>query len=139
MEFYLRVLFYPEVTSRAESSSVKNRNCRILEMCRMFSCFSINPIKCKGALSGLRQFLATETPLKMIKNGFCFTPNLFCSHDVSVFVSTFCSCRKKAWLERKLLSKFMMSQPGKQLIAIYMLSNISWPKDNQTMKFGQLI
>ena len=96
MEFYLRVLFYPEVTSRAESSSVKNRNCRILEMCRMFSCFSINPIKCrKGALSGLRQFLATETPLKMIKNGFCFTPNLFCSHDVLVFVSTFWSFRKK--------------------------------------------
>ena len=27
----------------------------------------------KGALSGLRQFLATECPLKMIKNAFYFT------------------------------------------------------------------
>ena len=27
----------------------------------------------KGALSGLRQLLATESPLKMIKNAFCFT------------------------------------------------------------------
>ena len=27
----------------------------------------------KGALSGLRQFLATESPLKMIKNALYFT------------------------------------------------------------------
>ena len=27
----------------------------------------------KDALSGLRQFLATESPLKMMKNAFCFT------------------------------------------------------------------
>ena len=26
----------------------------------------------KGALSGLRQFLAIESPLKMMKNAFCF-------------------------------------------------------------------
>ena len=29
--------------------------------------------KMKGALSGLRQFLPTESPLKMMKNTFCFT------------------------------------------------------------------
>ena len=28
----------------------------------------------KGSLSGLRQFLATESPLKMMKNVFCFIP-----------------------------------------------------------------
>ena len=28
----------------------------------------------KGTLSGLRQFLATESPLKMMKNAFYFTP-----------------------------------------------------------------
>ena len=33
----------------------------------------------------------------------------------------------------------MASQPGKQTIAIHMLSNISRSKRNQTMKFGQLI
>ena len=27
----------------------------------------------KGAISGLRQVLATETPLKMMKNAFYFT------------------------------------------------------------------
>ena len=29
--------------------------------------------KFKGALSGLRQFFATESPLKMMKNAFYFT------------------------------------------------------------------
>ena len=32
----------------------------------------------------------------------------------------------------------MTSQPGKQIIAIYILPNISRSKSNQTMKFGQL-
>ena len=27
----------------------------------------------KGTLSGMRQFLATESPLKMLKNAVCFT------------------------------------------------------------------
>ena len=34
---------------------------------------SINHVYFKGALSGLRQFLATESPLKMMKNAFYFT------------------------------------------------------------------
>ena len=33
----------------------------------------------------------------------------------------------------------MTSQPGKQTIAIHILSNISKRKGNQTTKFGQLI
>ena len=33
----------------------------------------------------------------------------------------------------------MTSQPGQQIIAIYILFNISRSKGNQTMKFGQLI
>ena len=33
----------------------------------------------KGALSGLRQFLATKSPLQMMKNAFYFTSKaLFC-------------------------------------------------------------
>ena len=39
----------------------------------------------------------------------------------------------------RLISKFMTSQPGKQTIAIHRLPNTSRSKDNQTMKFGQLI
>ena len=33
----------------------------------------------------------------------------------------------------------MTSQPGKQTIAVHILSNIWRSKDDQTMKFGQLI
>ena len=33
----------------------------------------------------------------------------------------------------------MTLQPGKQIIGIHILPNISRNKDNQTMKFGQLI
>ena len=33
----------------------------------------------------------------------------------------------------------MTLQPGRRIIAIHILSNISRSKDNQTMKFGQLI
>ena len=33
----------------------------------------------------------------------------------------------------------MTSKPGLQTIAIHLLPNISQSKDNQTMKFGQLI
>ena len=33
----------------------------------------------------------------------------------------------------------MMSQPGRQTIAVQILPNISKCKSNQTMKFGQLI
>ena len=33
----------------------------------------------------------------------------------------------------------MTSQTGKQTIAIHILTNISRSKENQTMKFGQLI
>ena len=37
----------------------------------------------KVTLSGLRQFLAIEIPLKMMKNVFCFTSKgFFCSPDI---------------------------------------------------------
>ena len=39
---------------------------------------------------------------------------------------------------RKLISKLMTSQPGKQTITIHILFNVSRSKGNQTMKFGQL-
>ena len=35
--------------------------------------------------------------------------------------------------------KFMTSQTRQQIITIHILPNISRSKDNQTMKFGQLI
>ena len=38
-----------------------------------------------------------------------------------------------------LISNFMTSQPGYQTIVIHIFPNISRSKDNQTMKFSQLI
>ena len=37
------------------------------------------------------------------------------------------------------ISKCITSQTGQQIITIYILPNISRSKDNQVMKFGQLI
>ena len=56
----------------------------------------------KGTFSGLRQFLATESPLKMKNDEKCFSFPLkisFCSQDLC-FVLTFWSFIKTAWLER---------------------------------------
>ena len=39
----------------------------------------------------------------------------------------------------RLISKFMASQPGKQVIVIYIMLNISRSKVIQTKKSGQLI
>ena len=36
----------------------------------------------RGALSGLRQFLATESPFKMMKNDFYFTIKTLRSQDI---------------------------------------------------------
>ena len=53
---------------------------------------------------------------------------------------TFWSCRKNGSIrEIILISKSMMSQPGKPTIATHILLNISRSKGNQAMKFGQLI
>ena len=39
----------------------------------------------------------------------------------------------------RLISKFMMSQPGQQAITIHIMPNISRGKGNQALTFGQLI
>ena len=41
--------------------------------------------------------------------------------------------------KKRLISKFITSQPEKQTIAIYILPNVSRSKENHAMKFGQLI
>ena len=53
-----------------------------------------------GALSGLRQFLATESPLKIMKNAFYFTSKALFILKIFNFLSwLFWSCSKTAWLE----------------------------------------
>ena len=48
---------------------VKNKNTRTTPMTSRNNSVSI----VKGALSGVRLFLATKNPLKLMKNAFCFT------------------------------------------------------------------
>ena len=55
----------------------------------------------KGTLSGLRQFLSTESPLKMMKNGFYFALKAFFVLKIFEFLSwLFCHIEKKASLKR---------------------------------------
>ena len=88
---------------------------------------------------GLRKFLITESPWKMLKNPYFTLKALFVPKIFKFLPWPFGHIEK--WLIRKirLISKFMTSQPGKQTIAIHILSNISRSKSNRTMKFGQLI
>ena len=50
----------------------------------------------KGALSGLRQFLPAEISFKKMKNAFYFS----LKSQLKIFILTFWSCEKTAWLER---------------------------------------
>ena len=62
----------------------------------------------------------------MMKNAFFHLTSLFRSQDIHVFIMTFWTCRKNGLIRKiRLISEFMMSQPGQQTIAIHILPNIS--------------
>ena len=70
-----------------------------------------------------------------MKNAFYFMLKALFGLEIILFLSRhFCLIRKL-----RLISKFMTSQTGQQIIKIHTLPNISRSKGNQTMKFGQLI
>ena len=73
----------------------------------------------------------------------CFLFHLessFCFQDIKVFVTTLSSCRKNGLIRKiRLTSKFMMSQPGLQTLAVYIILNVSQYKYSKAIKFGQLI
>ena len=83
------------------------------------------------------------TSMKALQNDEkCFlfyVENPFCSWDIYNFVPTFWLCIKRLDGKTMLISKFMTSKTGQQIIAIHILHNISRSKGNQTMEFGQLI
>ena len=66
----------------------------------------------KGALSGLRQFLPAESPLKMLTNAFCFTSKALFVLKIFKFLPWLFG-RVENGLIRKvgLVSNFMTSQP----------------------------
>ena len=55
----------------------------------------------KGVLSGLRQFLATETLLKMMKNAFYFTSKVLFVLNIFKFLSCLVFGNVANWLDKK--------------------------------------
>ena len=80
-------------------------------------------------------------PYKNDENCFLFhLKSSFRSQDIYDFVTTFWRCGKNGLIRKiRSTSKFMMSQPGLQTIAMEILPNISQSKGNQTVKFDRLI
>ena len=81
--------------------------------------------------------------LKPFKNSekcfFNHLKSLFHSQDIYIFVMTSWSCRENCLIRKiRLILRFMMLQPGQEAIATDILHNISWSKDNQTMKPDKL-
>ena len=67
----------------------------------------------KGALSGLRQFLATENTLKMMKNVFYYTSKDFFVLKIFKFCVDFLIMYQNGLIRKVgLISNFMTSQPG---------------------------
>ena len=81
-----------------------------------------------------------ESPLKMMKNAFCFIWIAFFVLKIfKFFVTTFCSCGKNGSIRKiRLTTNLIMRQPDLQTTVIHILPNISHSKDNKTVKFGQL-
>ena len=80
----------------------------------------------KGALSSLRQFLATESPLKVIRNAFYFTlTKLFSFSRYLNFCLEFSVMLRNGLIRKiRFISKLMTSQPGQETVSIHMLINI---------------
>ena len=67
-------------------------------------------LKFKGVLSGLRPFLVTESPLKMIKNAF---QKLFSFSRYLIFSLDFLVMYRNGLIRKiRLISNFMTSQFG---------------------------
>ena len=82
-----------------------------------------------------------ESPLKMMNNTFYFTLKVLSVVKIFKFFSwLFWSYRKSSLIRKaRLISTFWRHSLFKKTITIHILSNISWNKGSQTMKFGQLI
>ena len=91
----------------------------------------------KNALSGLRQFMAIASPVRMKKDALYFIKKLFSFWSYLAFCSDFFIMQENFLIRKlRLISKFMTSKTEKQTITIQILPSISGSKDNQTMKFG---
>ena len=74
----------------------------------------------KGALTGQRQLFETESSVKMMKNAFYLTLNLFSFSRYLNFCLDFLVMQKNGLIRKiRLTQKFMTSEPGKQLQYTY--------------------
>ena len=83
--------------------------------------------------------MATESPVKMIKNVFNFTLTTLFSRYLN-FCLDFLVMYKMGLIKKiRLISKFITSHLGEQKIAIHILTNISRNKANHAIRFSQLL
>ena len=90
----------------------------------------------------MRQFLANESSLKIMKNACYFTlKSLFFFRYLNFYPDFFGYVENGLIRKLMLISKIVTSKTGKQIIAIHILSNISRSIDNQnqTTKNGRFI
>ena len=94
----------------------------------------------KGALSGLRQFLAIERPLKMMKNVFYFTSKAILVFKIFEFLSWFFGHVAK-WVDKKDKANFKFYDVTAWLTnsCKHILPNMASSKGTQRKKFGPLI
>ena len=89
---------------------------------------------------GLRQFLTTETSLKTMKTAIYFMLKALFVLKIFTFLAWLYGYVENGLIGKLwLISKFMTSQIGQQIITIRILPNISRKKGNQATYFGQLI
>ena len=70
-----------EGSATIRTTSLQRKICLDFEECKNLLKFTRSLFK--GSFSGLMQFLATESPLKMMKNAFYFMlKSSFCSHEI---------------------------------------------------------
>ena len=75
----------------------------------------------KSPLLGVRKFLAAESPLKLMKNAFYITLKALFVLKIFKFCRDFLVIRESDLVRKlNLISKFVTSKTGKQLITIHM-------------------
>ena len=93
----------------------------------------------KGSLLGRRQFLTIESLLKNMKTAIYFMLKARLFIRYLNFCIDFLARLENGWIRKlRLVSRFMTSHTGQQIITIHILPNISGSKSNQAMKCGML-
>ena len=84
--------------------------------------------------------MATESPLKLMKNAFYFTVKAVFVLKIFKFLPWFFGhIEKRLDQKDKANFKILTPQSGQQTITVHILPNMSRNKGNQTINFGQLI